>query len=225
MRLRKSEELRREIESDILAGRFRAGERLDEQSLARRFQVSRTPIREAFLQLQSAGLVTYQANRGAFVARLNASDVLEMCELRTELESICGRLAAQRIAPDTMIELARALQACERAVEAHDLQAYFASNDRFHMAVYAMTGNKLLADTAGSLYHRLKFFRHIQFADEDRMQRSLAEHRGIVAAITARDADKAEAALRAHALTRSEKLVEFLVSLSSTDDINNRAVI
>src|SRR5690554_4412609 len=115
MRQKKSHELRDEIEHDILTGRYRPGERLDEQTLARRFQVSRTPIREALLQLQSSGLVQFHANRGAFVAELTAADVLEMYELRTELEGICGRLAAHRGSPDTMVVLGRALQACERA--------------------------------------------------------------------------------------------------------------
>lgn len=224
MRQKKSHELRDEIEHDILTGRYRPGERLDEQTLARRFQVSRTPIREALLQLQSSGLVQFHANRGAFVAELTAADVLEMYELRTELEGICGRLAAHRASPDTMVGLGRALQACERAVEADDLDAYFIANDQFHEAIYTMTGNRLLAETAGSLYRRLKFFRHIQFADQDRKKISLMEHRDIVAAISARDAARAETALKEHAQTRGERFVGFLATLSSEEDPARMAI-
>jgi len=224
MRHKKSYELREEIESDILLGRYRPGERLDEQTLARRFQVSRTPIREALLQLQSSGLVQFHANRGAFVTELSSTDVLEMYELRTELEGICGRLAAHRGTPDTVVALGRALQACERAAEANDHEAYFAANDQFHEAIYSMTGNKLLNETAASLYRRLKFFRHIQLSDPERMKVSLAEHRDIVAAISARDAVRAEAALKDHALTRGERFVGFLASLSTRDEANRLAV-
>lgn len=224
MRHKKSNELRDEIENDILVGRYRPGERLDEQTLARRFEVSRTPIREALLQLQSSGLVRFHANRGAFVAELSSTDVLEMYELRTELEGICGRLAAHRGTPDTVLALGRALQVCERAFEANDLEAYFAANDQFHEVIYSMTGNKLLTETAGSLYRRLKFFRHIQLSDQDRMKVSLDEHRAIVAAISARDAARAEAALKEHALTRGERFVGFLASLSKGEETKRMAV-
>jgi DNA-binding GntR family transcriptional regulator len=224
MRHRKSSELRDAIESDILRGRYRPGERLDEQTLARRFGVSRTPIREALLQLQSSGLIQFHANRGAFVAELSSTDVLEMYELRTEIEAICGRLAAHRATPDTVVALGRALQACERAAEANDLEAYFAANDQFHEVIYAMAGNKQLAQTAGSLYRRLKFFRHIQLSDPNRIVVSLAEHRAIVAAISARDAERAEAVLKDHALTRGERFVSFLASLADEEASNRIAV-
>jgi DNA-binding GntR family transcriptional regulator len=197
---------------------------LDEQTLARRFGVSRTPIREALLQLQSSGLIQFHANRGAFVAELSSTDVLEMYELRTEIEAICGRLAAHRATPDTVVALGRALQACERAAEANDLEAYFAANDQFHEVIYAMAGNKQLAQTAGSLYRRLKFFRHIQLSDPNRIVVSLAEHRAIVAAISARDAERAEAVLKDHALTRGERFVSFLASLADEEASNRIAV-
>ena len=210
---KKSLELRREIEHDILAGHFRPGDRLDEQSLADRFQVSRTPIRAALQQLQFTGLVVNQPNRGAFVAQVTAPEILEMCEMRIELESICGRFAAHRGTSAATMGLVRALQACEVAAEGRDLPAYLLANDQFHDAVYTMTGNRLLAESAGSLYHRLKFFRHLQLVSEDRMQRSLNEHRAIAAAITSRDAALAETLLKQHAVTRSERLVQYLVSL------------
>ncbi|HWK14263.1 MAG TPA: GntR family transcriptional regulator [Rhizobiaceae bacterium] len=220
---RKSLELRREIEHDILAGHFRPGDRLDEQSLADRFQVSRTPIREALQQLQFSGLVVNHPNRGAFVAQVSASEILEMCELRVEMESICGRFAANRGTSAAMVTLARALQACEAAADGGDVPAYLLANDQFHDAIYVMTGNKLLAEAAGSLYHRLKFFRHLKLVSENRIQRSLAEHRAIVAAITSRDAALAETLLKQHAVTRSERLVQYLASLSG-DELERREV-
>ena len=225
MRHKKSSELRDEIESDILMGRYRPGERLDEQTLARRFDVSRTPIREALLQLQSSGLVQFHANRGAFVAELSSTDVLEMYEMRAELEGICGRLAAHRGAPDTVLVLGRALQTCERAAESGDLEAYFAANDQFHEVIYMMAGNKLITETATSLYRRLKSFRHIQLSSHDRMKASLVEHRAIVGAISARDATRAETALREHVMTRGERFVNFLTALSVEEETKARIAV
>lgn len=201
------------IESDILTGRFAPGERLDEQNLARRFGVSRTPVREALLRLQASGLVQFQKNRGTFVAQLSSADVLEMYELRPELEGICGRLAAQRGVPDTILELGRTLQECERAEQAKDLPAYYRANDRFHAAIYAMCGNRLLQATVSSLYTKLARFRHLQMAEENRITESLSQHRAIAAAVIGRDAAQAELLLREHAATRGELFIRFLNAL------------
>src|SRR4029453_2541526 len=98
--MRRAEALRDEIEQDIVTGRLKPGERLDEQSLAARFAVSRTPIREALMQLASTGLVSLQPRRGAFVASLSFKDVIERFEVMAALEGMCGSLAARRITPE-----------------------------------------------------------------------------------------------------------------------------
>ena len=93
--MRRAETLREALEQDIVTGKFRPGDRLDEQSLAARFEVSRTPIREALMQLASTGLVELQARRGAFVASLSFKDVVERFEVMAGLEGMCGALAAR----------------------------------------------------------------------------------------------------------------------------------
>ena len=103
--MRRADALRDQLEQDIVTGALRPGERLDEQSLAARFGVSRTPIREALMQLASAGLVELQARRGAFVASLSLREVIERFEVMAALEGACGALAARRM---TEAERARA---------------------------------------------------------------------------------------------------------------------
>ncbi len=95
--MRRAEALREQLEQDIVTGHFKPGERLDEQSLATRFGVSRTPIREALMQLASTGMVELQPRRGAFVASLSLREVLERFETMAALEGMCGALAARRI--------------------------------------------------------------------------------------------------------------------------------
>ena len=95
--MRRADALRDQLEQDIVTGALRPGERLDEQSLAARFGVSRTPVREALMQLATAGLVTLQERRGAFVAALGFKEIIERFEGMAVLEGACGALAARRI--------------------------------------------------------------------------------------------------------------------------------
>ena len=87
--MRRAQTLRDVLEDEIVTGKLRPGERLDEQSLAARFAVSRTPIREALMQLASTGLVDLQARRGDFVASLSFKDVIERFEVMAALEGMC----------------------------------------------------------------------------------------------------------------------------------------
>src|SRR5215213_11508740 len=103
--MRRAEALRDQLEQDIVTGHFKPGERLDEQSLASRFGVSRTPIREALMQLASAGMVELQPRRGAFVASLSLREVIERFEVMAALEGACGALAARRIGDEERRQL------------------------------------------------------------------------------------------------------------------------
>ena len=93
----RAHQLRDTLEDEIVNGRLQPGDRLDEASLAARFNVSRTPIREALQQLVAAGLVQSEPKRGTFVARIGIPQLIEMFEVMAELEGMCGRLAARRI--------------------------------------------------------------------------------------------------------------------------------
>ena len=104
--------LRDGIEEEIATGRFLPGERLDEQTLAERFGVSRTPVREALQQLAARGLVELRGRRGAIVSAPDAARLLEMFEVMAELEAMCGRLAARRLEAQTGAALSEALSAC-----------------------------------------------------------------------------------------------------------------
>ncbi|MDJ0930056.1 GntR family transcriptional regulator [Breoghania sp.] len=102
-----------QLEQDILTGAYAPGDRLDEVRLAQRFDVSRTPIREAFQHLAASGLLELKPRRGAFVRRPSVSEIIEMFEVMAEFEGMCGRLAARRITKAETEELIDALQACK----------------------------------------------------------------------------------------------------------------
>ncbi|MFS2117573.1 GntR family transcriptional regulator, partial [Herbaspirillum frisingense] len=101
----RSETLRESIEEMIAVGKLAPGQHLDETSLAEEFGVSRTPIREALIQLASMGIVEMRPRRGAIVAEIGPQQLIEMFEVMAEFEAMCGRLAARRMTPAEHVEL------------------------------------------------------------------------------------------------------------------------
>ncbi len=205
--------LRQTLEHDIVAGSLRPGERLDEISLARRFDVSRTPVREALNQLASAGLVEVRRNRGAVVASMGLKDLVEMFEVMAELEGMCGRLAARRLTEAQGALLRAAFEAGRREVEAKDHEAYYRANVAFHEAIYQGSRNGFLSQQTKALRNRLAPYRRLQLRAGTRLAESFAEHEAILDAILSGDAVSAERLLRGHVVAQSESFADFIASL------------
>lgn len=218
----RSSVLRDAIEQDIVTGRFRPGERLDEATLARRFDVSRTPIREALQQLGAAGLLDVQPHRGAFVAAMSPTAVFEMLEVMAELEALCARLAARRAEAGQRAALVEAQQSCAAAARSADADAYYYENERFHHALYAASGNSFLAAQARALHTRLKPYRRLQLHVAGRVAASLDEHQAVVDAVLAGAPDAAAERARAHVLVQGERFSDFLAALAASDAEDGR---
>ncbi len=212
---RRAETLREALEGDIATGRYPAGTRLDEVTLATRFNVSRTPIREALIELSVSGLVEIRPRRGAFVREIGIPRLIEMFEVMAELEAMCGRLAARRISPKELANLQAAHQACNLACDDGDPDAYYHANQTFHEAIYKASHNGFLADQARSLQNRLKVYRRLQLRVRNRVEMSLAEHQKIVDAIARGDAEAAGDHLRQHVLIQGERFNDFVASVAS----------
>jgi DNA-binding GntR family transcriptional regulator len=210
----RSERLRDALEDAIASGAFHPGERLDEQALAERYGVSRTPIREALMQLAASGLVVLRPRRGAIVAMLTAERLVEMFEVMGELEGMAGRLAARRWQPVDEEKLMATHESCRRAVETQDTDAYYYENERFHDAIYAASHNAFLYEQCSALHRRLKPYRRLQLRVSNRATTSFREHEKIVKAILARDPDQAQAALRQHVLVQGDRFADLIASLS-----------
>ena len=213
--MRRADTLREQLEQDIVTGAFRPGERLDEQGLAVRFGVSRTPIREALMQLAAGGLVQLQPRRGAFVASLSLKEIIERFEVMAAFEGACGALAARRITDEERRELLEAHEACTREASGGSSDAYYYANERFHHILYAACHNAFLAEQAHQLHERLKPYRRLQLRARSRVASSLAEHQGIVDAILAGNGDEAEQLLKGHILIQGERLSDFIASFEA----------
>ncbi len=207
-------QLRDALEDEIVNGHFKPGQRLDEIKLSERFQVSRTPVREAFQQLAASGLVETGARRGTYVASIGLPQLIEMFEVMAELEGMCARLAARLISDEQLAELKHSLQACEEAAEAGDPDAYYYENEVFHDCIYRGSHNGFLTQQARQLQTRLKPYRRLQLRVRNQPKRSLQEHRDIVAAIENGDEKQAEALLKNHVSVQGGRFTDFFASMS-----------
>ncbi|WP_419911041.1 GntR family transcriptional regulator [Hoeflea sp.] len=207
---RRADSIRQTLEQLIITGAFADGERLDEIRLSQRFSVSRTPLREAFQMLAASGLLELVPRRGAYVRHPGIIELVEMFEVMAELEGMCGRLAARRLTNDSLKAIKKAALDCEMALKSGDSDAYYDENERFHNLLYDASGNSFLASEARKLQRRLQPFRRMQLRVRGRMMQSMEEHRTIVAALEAGDADAAENALRDHIAVQGEKFNDLM---------------
>jgi DNA-binding GntR family transcriptional regulator len=182
----------------ILDGALRAGEPLSVPELARRLNVSRSPVREAVLGLVAQGLAVEQPRRGVVVATVNPDDLLAIHEVRVFLEAGAARLCAQRAAAEGIKALREILRAQESAVKAGDAAGYFETNAALHRAIAQAAGNARLAGMLDVLEDQMRIALREVAADRAHMREGLAEHRGVVEAIAARDAAQAEQRMRRH---------------------------
>lgn len=207
-----SDQLRERIEERIVVGEYAPGTRLDEVEIAKAFGVSRTPIREALIQLAAAGLVESRPRRGSVVAEVTPRRLQEMFEVMAELEAVCARLAAERATAEERRALLDAHVACERAMRAKDPDAFYHVNERFHLALYAACGNGFLRDQAGLLQRRVRPYRRLQLRIPGRIKTAFAEHAAVVDAIDRRDGAGAADRIRAHVRVQGKLFADLVAA-------------
>lgn len=193
-----AERLRMQISDEIVRGELAPGVVLDETELARRFQVSRTPVREAIRQLGASGLVDVRPHRSAVVARPDRLQVLGMFEALRELEALCAGFAAERMTKPEQGEFMRIHRSLKPVVRSGDAQRYHEINERFHAALYAGAHNVYLARLTAETRARIAPFSRAQFRTMGRLARSYAEHEAVVAAICRGQRHQAMSLMKAH---------------------------
>jgi DNA-binding GntR family transcriptional regulator len=218
MRGRTSESLRRELEDDIEHGRLSPGDKLDEQTLAVRFDVSRTPAREALLQLAAAGMVRLVPRQGAVVTGVSPQLGVGMVEVLTALEAEAAGLAARRMSEPEKARLAALHAASEAAVLKSDSAAYIANNGEFHGVIYDGARNAYLADQIRLTRRRMGFYHRSSLNQIARLKASWREHGKVVEAIQGGDEALAQAAMREHILYGGRVFADMIASLSQNGD-------
>jgi DNA-binding GntR family transcriptional regulator len=210
----RSETLREQIEEMIAVGKLKPGQHLDETVLAEKFGVSRTPIREALIQLASMGIIVIRPRRGAIVAEIGPQQLIEMFEVMAEFEAMCARLAARRMTPAEHATLMATHLACQEARDSADSDVYFYKNEAFHQQIYIGSQNTFLADQARALQRRLRPYRRLQLRVRDRVKTSFDEHGAVVDAIIEGKGGLAAELLRQHIMIQGQRFSDLIASLS-----------
>jgi DNA-binding GntR family transcriptional regulator len=197
-RLTRAEELRLQLADEIVRGMLAPGAALDETDIARRFNVSRTPVREALRQLAASGLVEARAHRGAVVAQPSVERLGGMFEAMAELEALCSGLAAERMTPTERNRLEAVHEELRTLSYVGDPDRFHEVNEQFHNAIYAGSQNSYIAEITMATRSRVRPFRRAQFRNLGRLAKSHAEHDRVVVAILRGDRNGAASAMRAH---------------------------
>jgi DNA-binding GntR family transcriptional regulator len=198
------------VKERILDGAYPGGELLSEGEVAEALEVSRTPVREAFLLLEAEGLMRLYPKRGALVVPVSPDEIRDVMETRMLIE----RHAADRLARSgasakpVLHELREILQGQQQLLEAGDMAGFVASDRAFHHTIVAASGNAILSRISDSLRDRQRRMVAVTVARDPALpRRFLAEHQEILAAIAAGDGDTAASLVEAH-LARSRARIE-----------------
>jgi DNA-binding GntR family transcriptional regulator len=203
------DEVAAQLRERIFAGELMPGTFLDEVRLAEQMNISRTPLREALKVLTAEGLVRHEPRRGCFVNEVTEQDLDEIFPVIALLEGRCAFEAAGN-ATDAEIEALQKLHdKLQRHAKAKRINEYYATNFAIHEAIIALAGNRWLAHVIGDLRKIVKLARLQQLHAPGRLEQSLSEHLAVFAALKARDAEGAEAAMRTH-LTRQRDALKAL---------------
>ncbi|MGI9136850.1 MAG: GntR family transcriptional regulator [Candidatus Nanopelagicales bacterium] len=181
----------RELRSDIVLGVLAPGSQIVQEALAQGYGVSRVPLREALKILEGEGLVTHHPHRGYFVMDLSVEDLVEVYRLRSMLEAEALRASVPQLTDDDLVELRTLLAVVERASGEADLAALTVANRAFHFAIFEHSGMPRLVRVLHQLWDATDVYRAIYFRSESNRARIEGEHRQILEALEARDAERA----------------------------------
>lgn len=195
-----------ELKMQILTGAIIPGTRMMEVELADEMGVSRTPIREAIRKLEKEHLVTIEPRRGAYASMISTEDMVEILEVRQDLEGLAAYYAASRMKPEQMEDLKAEHQLYNEAVEKGDMQEMIKHDTRFHRIIVDSCHNKILVQMIEQLQELVLRFRYIYYDNFKRAENMPEEHEVILEAIASGDEEKARAAADIH-IDRLKELV------------------
>jgi DNA-binding GntR family transcriptional regulator len=209
-----------QVASEIVSGALPPGQRLEEQSLAARFRVSRTPVREALRLLSGMGLVDVLPHRGVVVAKIDLERLTDMFDTLGELEGLCASLSARRMTAPERKQLTMIHRRTKEAMSAGNTREWSVLNEQFHGLIYQGTHSPSLQQTVLNFRQRLAPFRLPEFFQHKRRQRvAFAEHEVICRSIAAGDEAQAAEALRSHVASSSASVIDHLTTRTSADTL------
>ena len=195
------------IRDDILSGKYKEHEELKEVAIGEELGVSRTPVREAFRQLELEGLIQIIPNKGAYVTGITVNDVKDIYMIRSRLEGLCARWATEKITDEQMEEMEENVYLAEFHAQKGHMDQMAELDNRFHEIMYEACDSKMLEHLLKD-YHNYVLRVRRKTLSTNRGTESNNEHRMIMEAIKAKDADKAEELAHAHMINAFENMVK-----------------
>ena len=196
------------IREDILSGKYKENEELKEMTIGDELGVSRTPVREAFRQLELEGLIQIIPNKGAYVTGITIKDVKDIYMIRSKLEGLCARWATENITEEQMEEMEENIYLSEfHASKGHSEQIAELDN-RFHEILYEACNSKMLEHQLRDFHEYVLRVRRKTLSQNKRSTASTHEHRMIMEAIKSKNADEAERLANMHIVNAYDNMVK-----------------
>lgn len=177
----------RTLEVDIVLGRLYPRERLVEEQLAKRFETSRHVVRQALLELEIAGLVLREANKGSTICEYGAEEVRQLYQMREIVEKQAAMLIKLPAAPESIELLAGICEEHAAAIEDSDMLRVVAANKQFHQMLYRMCGNNFLADVIDEMAKKANLVRFTSSTDLALLKQARDEHYQVLEALKGND--------------------------------------
>ncbi len=196
------------IREDILSSKYEKGEELKEIAIGNELGVSRTPVREALRQLELEGLVEIIPNKGAYVVGLSAKDIEDIYMIRSLLEGLCAKWAAEYITDRQLAALEENVDLSEFYASKGNFEQVFELDSKFHEIMYEASGSKTINHLLSDYHHYVQRVRRVTIAN-GRAYKSNGEHRNILNAIKAKNAAEAEKLATAHVLNTMNNIHNF----------------
>ena len=196
------------LREDILSGKYREHEELKEVAIGEELGVSRTPVREAFRQLELEGLIQIVPNRGAYVTGITAKDVKDIYMIRSLLEGLCARLATEKITKEQLEEMEENIYLADFHASKGHMDQMAELDNRFHDILYEACDSKMLEHTLRDYHQYVLRVRQKTLSTNTRGRASNDENRQIMEAIKEKDAGRAEQLANGHILNAYENMVK-----------------
>lgn len=202
----------RMLENGILTGKYPVGTALTEQTISLDCGVSRTPARAALQRLEQEGLVKLVPNKGAIVVGISPRDLIDIYQMRMRVEGLAARLAASRLTEADKVRLSENVELAEFYIARGDAQKLRDLDSNFHEILYNASGSRMIEQTLTDLHHKIGVWRAKSLNDPQRVRESVAEHRAILDALFAGDAELADTLVSQHVERALNKLLSIVYS-------------
>lgn len=196
------------LREDILSGKYKEGDELKEVAIGEELGVSRTPVREAFRQLELEGLIQIIPNKGAYVTGITEKDVKDIYMIRSLLEGLCARWACEHITKEQMEEMEENIYLSKFHAQKGHLEQLAELDNRFHEILYEACNSKMLEHQLRDFHEYVLRVRKKTLSNINRGPKSNEEHEQIMEAIKAGDADKAEKLANMHMMNAYANMVK-----------------